>query len=578
MKRIFKYIFKYKLWVIIGSLGMMGVIGLDLCVPFLLKEFLDRGITGGETQVVKPIILILLAITILKALLGYVKEYLYDIASSEVHEEIKDDLFSHIQTLEFKYFDDMNTGELMSRIGEDAETIWETIAFGLRFLIENILFFVGSSIILFYLNWKLALTCIVVMIPIGFIGIKLENKFDETYGKISDKTADINTAAQENIAGVRLVKAFTREKYEIKKFMKLNNEYCDLNMEQADIIGRYFPPIEFLTNVSLVVMIVLGGYFVMDGEVSLGVLIAFSGYIWNLIWPVRNLGELLNLLSRNAASVKKIFNIMDRKSEITSKKENYAPEKIIGEIEFKNVTFKYSDEEVLKNVNLKVPAGSTVAVMGTTGSGKTSLLSLIGRHYDILDGEVLVDGVNVKNYALNSLRNNMSIVPQDTFLFSDTIMKNLKFSNSRASYEEVVDACKSACCYKFIESLEDGFETEIGERGLGLSGGQKQRIAIGRALLRKSPILILDDATSALDMETEHELLSNLNKRKMSCTTFIIAHRISAVKNADIIIYIEDGKIKEIGNHKELLKKKGEYFNIYSEQFKDFGSLEKEVI
>ncbi|GAA0075650.1 ABC transporter ATP-binding protein [Clostridium sp. CTA-5] len=578
MKRIFKYIFKYKLWVIIGSLGMMGVIGLDLCVPFLLKEFLDRGITGGETQVVKPIILILLAITILKALLGYVKEYLYDIASSEVHEEIKDDLFSHIQTLEFKYFDDMNTGELMSRIGEDAETIWETIAFGLRFLIENILFFVGSSIILFYLNWKLALACIVVMLPIGFIGIKLENKFDETYGKISDKTADINTAAQENIAGVRLVKAFTREKYEIKKFMKLNNEYCDLNMEQADIIGRYFPPIEFLTNVSLVVMIVLGGYFVMDGEVSLGILIAFSGYIWNLIWPVRNLGELLNLLSRNAASVKKIFNIMDRKSEITSKKENYAPEKIRGEIEFKNVTFKYSDEEVLKNVNLKIPAGSTVAVMGTTGSGKTSLLSLIGRHYDILNGEVLVDGVNVKNYALNSLRNNMSIVPQDTFLFSDTIMKNLKFSNSRASYEEVVDACKAACCYKFIESLEDGFETEIGERGLGLSGGQKQRIAIGRALLRKSPILILDDATSALDMETEHELLSNLNKRKMSCTTFIIAHRISAVKNADIILYIEDGKIKEIGNHKELLKKKGEYFNIYSEQFKDFGSLEKEVI
>ncbi len=250
----------------------------------------------------------------------------------------------------------MNTGELMSRIGEDAETIWETIGFGLRFFIENILFFVASSIILFYLNWKLALACIVVMIPIRFIGIKLENKFDKTYGKISDKTAEINTSAQENIAGVRLVKAFTREKYEIKKFMKLNREYCDLNMEQADSIGKYFPPIEFLTNLSLVIMIVFGGYFVMNEEVSLGILIAFSGYIWNLIWPVRNLGELLNLLSRNTASVKKIFKIMDRKSEIISKKENYSPKKIMGEIEFKNVTFKYCDEEVLKDVNIKIPA------------------------------------------------------------------------------------------------------------------------------------------------------------------------------------------------------------------------------
>ncbi|WP_315076341.1 ATP-binding cassette domain-containing protein [uncultured Clostridium sp.] len=216
--------------------------------------------------------------------------------------------------------------------------------------------------------------------------------------------------------------------------------------------------------------------------------------------------------------------------------------------------------------------------MGTTGSGKTSLISLIGRHYDILDGEVLVDGVNVKEYALNSLRSNMSIVPQDTFLFSDTIMKNLKFSNSKATYEEVVNACKTACCYKFIESLEDGFETEIGERGLGLSGGQKQRLAIGRALLRKSSILILDDATSALDMETEHQLLLNLNNREMSCTTFIIAHRISAVKNADIILYIEDGRIKEMGNHNELLNKRENYFKIYSEQFKDFDAIEKEVI
>lgn len=578
MKRILRYILKYKLWVVIGSLAMLAVIGLDLCVPFLQKEFLDEGITGGNTSVIGPIILMLLGITISKAVFGYIKEYLYDITSSEVHEEVKDDLFNHIQTLEFKYFDDMNTGELMSRIGEDAETIWETIAFGLRLFVENILYFVLSTVILFYLNWKLALACVVIMIPIGFIGMKLENKFGASYGKISDKTAEINTSAQENIAGVRLVKAFTRERFEIKKFMRLNKDYYDLNMEQADIIGKYFPPIEFLTNVSLVIMIVLGGYFVSNEEITLGVLMAFSSYIWNLIWPMRMLGDLINLLSRTAASAKKIFNIMDRETEVKSKEHGYCPEKIRGEIEFKDVTFKYKDEEVLRNINLKIPAGSTVAVMGTTGSGKSSLLSLIGRHYDVSIGEVLVDGVNVKDYDLTKLRRNMSIVPQDTFLFSDTIMNNIKFSNGRAEYDEVVKACKTACCFDFVDSLEDGFDTEIGERGLGLSGGQKQRLSIARALLRHAPILVLDDSTSALDMETEHELLANLNNRKKSSTTFIIAHRISAVKNADIIVYFENGEIKEIGKHDELLQKRGAYYDIYAEQFKDFDSLEREVI
>ena len=509
MKRILSYILQYKKWVITGSIAMFMVILLDLCVPYLQKELLDKGIIGKNSEVAIPIIAALFAITIIKALLGYAKEYLYDISSSEVHEKIKNDLFSHIQTLEFKYFDDMNTGELMSRIGEDAETIWETISYGLRLFVENIIYFVFSTVILFSLNWKLSLVCIVVMTPILFMGLKLENKFGECYGKISDKTAQINTIAEENIAGVRLVRAFTREKYEVKKFMKLNKDYYDLNMEQSSIIARYFPAMEFLTDISLIVMVVLGGAFVLNEEITLGVLTAFSGYIWNLIWPMRNFGELLNLISRNSASVKRIFKIMDRESDV--KEGDYAPAKIKGDIEFKDVTFKYNDEEVLKDVNLKIPAGSTVALMGTTGSGKTSLINLIGRYYDVCKGEVLVDGVNVKDYNLSVLRGNMSIVPQDVFLFSDTIKNNIKFSNGKSSEEEIREVCEKACCIDFIEKLEDGFDTEIGERGIGLSGGQKQRISIGRALLRNAPILILDDATSALDMETEHDLLNNLN-------------------------------------------------------------------
>ncbi|MBU3131258.1 ABC transporter ATP-binding protein [Clostridium gasigenes] len=578
MFRVLKYVLRHKVSLIIGSLSMILIIGIDLCVPYLQKIFLDEGITGGDTTVIIPIIVAFLLISIVKAILGYLKEYLYDITSSEVHAELKKDIFNHIQGLEFKYFDEMNTGELMTRIGEDAENIWQTIGFGLRLFVENILYFVLSTVILFYLNWKLALACVVIMIPIGFIAIKLEKKFGECYGKISDKTAEINTTAQENIAGVRLVKAFAREKHEVTKFLKMNRSYYDLNIQQAKIVGKYFPPIEFLTNISLVIMIILGGYFVINEEITLGVLVAFSGYIWNLIWPMRMLGYLTDILSRNSASAKKIFAIIDRESKVVSKKDGYEPKSIKGEIEFKNVTFKYNDIDVLKDINLIVPSGSTVAIMGTTGSGKSTLINLIGRYYDVYKGEVLVDKVNVKDYNLNMLRSHMAIVPQDTFLFSDSIINNIKFSSDKASEEDVINICRAACCLDFIENLEEGFNSEIGERGLGLSGGQKQRIAIARALLRDASLLILDDSTSALDTETEQVLLTNLNNREKNCTTFIIAHRISAVKNADIIIYIEDGQIKEKGNHKELLQKKGAYYDIYCEQFKDFETIEKEVI
>lgn len=578
MNRILRYVSKYKGTVIIGTMCMLIVIGVDLFLPYLQQVFIDSGLMKGDQNVIVSVLVWIVIITVIKAMLGYGKEFLYDVLSSWVHQDIKNDLFAHIQTLEFEYFDNMNTGELMSRIGEDAENIWQTIGYGMRLFIENIIYFVISTIILFVLNYKLALACFIVMIPIGFIGIKLENKFGETYSKISDQTAEINTIAQEDIAGIKLVKAFSREKYEINKFLKMNKVYYDLNMEQAKIIGDYFPPIEFLTNIALVIMIVLGGFLVMDGEVSIGILVAFNGYIWNLIWPMRMLGELTDLLSRTVSSANKIFAIMDKDPSIKTKENFKDVKNIKGNIKFEGVNFKYDDKLVLKNINLDIKAGSTVAIMGATGAGKSSLINLIGRYYDTCKGSIKIDGIDIKEYNLEFLRKNMAIVPQETFLFSETILNNIKFSNENASFEEIKEASKLACANEFIEGLELGYNTEIGERGIGLSGGQKQRIAIARALVRKAKILILDDSTSALDMETEHELLKNLSNRKHESTTFIIAHRISAVKNADLIIYLEDGQIKESGTHDELLKKKGRYYDIYNDQFRDFNLLEEEVI
>lgn len=578
MKRVMNYVFRYKLILLVPSISMLLVIIACMFEPYFQKLFIDKVIANGERNLIPYLIGGILIINIIKALFGYIKEYLFDYLSVKVTKDLKEDLFNHIQKLPFKYFDTMNTGELMSRIGEDVENIWRTISFGLRLFFENALYFIFSTVILFYLNWKLALACLVIMLPIALIAMKLEKKMLDSFEQISDQGAIINTTAQENIAGVRLVKAFGREKHEILKFLKMNKQNYKLNMDQAKIIADFFPPIELLTNISLVIMVALGGVLVITKEISLGTLVAFSGYIWNLIWPMRMLGWLTNMIAQNNASANKIFKIMDIDPAIKDSENPLSPALLKGNIKFKNVSFKYREEEILKNVDLDIPAGSTVALMGTTGSGKTSIINLLGRYYDVSEGKVLIDGIDVRNIKLDILRNAISIVPQDVFLFSDTIEENIRFGNRNATDEELLQASTLACASEFISELSDGYATIIGERGLGLSGGQKQRISIARALVRKAPILILDDATSALDMETEFQLLKNLNTLNNSATVFIIAHRISAVKNADIILFLDNGQVIEKGTHEELLKLKGKYYEVYKEQFKDFETITQEVI
>lgn len=570
------YVIKQWKLLIIPIISMIGCICIDSIYPYLQKVFVDNILLDSMNNYLSIFLIIIVSIALVQGVLGYLKEYLFDKFALIVCKELRKDLYSKFQSFEFSFFDSNNTGELLSRIIEDVDIVWDTLAFGMRVFIEAIILFSVSAIIMFNINVSLTLICLSVLLPVAYIGTVMDKKFWTIYSQISDQTAEINSIVQQDVSGIRLVKAFAREKHEISKFLKVNQKFFDLNVEQAKIVGTYGPLIEFLTNSAPILMIVYGGYLCINGSLSLGSLVAFTSYIFNLSWCVRNLGSLINLLSQNKASMEKIINILDRKSTIVSKANSYNPNVIKGDIEFKNVSFSYNNIEVLHNINLKIPRGSSVAIMGTTGCGKSTLLSLIGRYYDVTAGEILVDNVNVKDWDLETLRANMSIVFQDTFLFSDTIKNNIDFGSNK-SKGELIKAVKDSAAYSFINEMPDGFDTVIGERGLGLSGGQKQRIAISRAIIRKSPILILDDSTSALDMDTEFNVLQNLKKDKHKSTTFIIAHRISGVKDADIILFMKDGRIVEKGTHSVLVNAKGYYYKVYSHQFQDFETLALEA-
>ncbi|WP_017416087.1 ABC transporter ATP-binding protein [Clostridium tunisiense] len=578
MKRILSYTKNHKLLTFLGTISMIIVIAAELINPYLIKVFTDDIIMNGKYQLLSTILLGIVGITVTKFIFGYLKEFLFDFLASKVARELKQTIFDHIQGLSFSYFDDMNTGELMSRVGEDVDNIWMVLGFGLRLFIENIVYFVLASFLLIRINLLLTIVALITMPVIALVTIKLEKQLDNVFEKISDHTAKLNTTAQENIAGVKLVKAFAREKHEILKFLKFNNKNFDLNMERAKVWGKFYPIEEFLGNVSIVLVTCFGGILVIKGSMTVGTLLAFINYLWLLIWPMRMLGWLISLLSQSSASAKKIEKILQVKPSVKNSANPSKISEIQGEITFEDVFFRYKEKPVLKNVDLDIKAGSTVAIMGTTGSGKSSLISLLNRNYDIFKGTLKVDGVDIKHIDLNTLRRSVSIVPQDSFLFSDTIENNIRYGRPDATLEEIKKACATACASEFINELEEGYDTLIGERGVGLSGGQKQRLCIARALIRDCSILILDDSTSALDMETEYELLNNLYHSDKKVTTFIIAHRISAVKNADVIIYMEDGRIVEIGNHNTLLEKQGKYYDIYRTQFKDFLSLGDEEV
>lgn len=575
MKTLTGLMKKSWLYYVFAYLAMLVGITLDMFNPRMIQRLIDDVIAPADLTPLRAILFALVGITLGRAICGYTKEMMFDLSSTKIIIRLRQKLFDHIQSLSFPFFDRSNTGELMSRVKDDADNVMHAVCFGVMLFSEQALYFVIASVILFLINWKLALMSLAILPLIGLVARKLESRIGKTFEEISDQRAKMNTTAQENLAGVRLVKAFGRERHEIEKFLSQNKENYRLNVNQAVIWSRYQPRIEFLSNLIVVLVTSIGGWLVIGREMTVGTLVAYSNYIYMLIWPMRMSGWLINVLAQALASLRKIDALFAEEPGIRDPEQPKEPAQREGHVAFDHVSFEMDGMKILDDISFEVKPGGTIAVMGATGAGKTSLIQLLGRLYDATSGSVRIDGIDVREQALTPLRKSISVVMQDVFLFSDTIEENIRFGCADLSREALLQASRDAHVHGFVMKLAGGYRTVIGERGIGLSGGQKQRISIARALARNSAVLVLDDATSALDMETEHDIQRALSART-GVTKFIIAHRVSAVKDADEILILDEGRVIERGSHAELLKKKGRYFDTWTLQFQGLIDISEE--
>lgn len=569
MKKLSAYIWKNKLRYILAIGSMILAVSLDLMSPQLTKHIIDDVIVGGQIGKLKYLLEGILAIGVGRAVFQYIKEYTFDCLGSDIASSMRKDLFIHTQKLSQDFFDRTDTGELMSRIKDDVDKIWDGLSYVSMLLIEVV---IHTSIVLFCMyttNVKLAIIPTVAMIFCGCIALIMERKLGAVYEEISEENAELNTVAEENLAGVRTVKAFAREKYEIEKFLNHNNRYYELNMKQSKVFVKYYPYFSVVTKILPLLTLLAGGKIVIDGRMSLGQLAAMVEYSNNIVWPMEMLGWLTNSFSSAIASNRKLKKIYNEVPTIKEKENPIILDEVKGKITFDHVAYGKEGKHILRDVSFEVQPGETLGIMGETGSGKSTIINLMSRFYDADKGKICLDDVDIRDMKLSQVRESISQVMQDVFLFSDTIAENIKLGKKDyISEEEVEIASNNAQVSEFATKMKNKYNTVIGERGVGLSGGQKQRISIARAFAKKNPILILDDSTSALDMETEQQIQEALRKLD-GVTKVIIAHRISAVKNADEIIILKDGIIAERGKHQQLLEKHGLYYETYQSQYGD---------
>ncbi|MFW6030212.1 MAG: ABC transporter ATP-binding protein [Halanaerobiales bacterium] len=551
--------------IIIAASAVLLSIIMGLIPPWLIKYGIDNYIMKNNIEKLWIIALIMIIVTLLKGLFDFIKSYVSEYIAQNIIHDIRVELYEHLNKLSFSFYDSAKTGDLMSRITSDADSLRRFLANVSVYVSSNILTILGILIVMFIWDYRLGILYI-GLIPLMVFGMRIYAiRVRPMFKRVRKSFASLTHFLRENFIGMEVIKLFGREKYEKNRFKKKNQKYISINLEAAKVSAFWMPYVNFLMGLGTSLVVWYGGRLVIGKAITLGTLAGFISYISMLLRPVRQTGMMIDFSSQAAAAAERIFEVMDKKSEVKEFPEAHDINNVKGKVEYKNLNFSYDKKKkVLKDINLEVDAGDTVAIVGPTGAGKSTLIHLLPRFYDPDQGEILIDGENIKNLTLESLRNQVGIVLQHTFLFAASVKENISYGRPEANIEDIKKAAKIAQIHDFISSLPLGYETPIGERGVNLSGGQKQRLAMARVLLTDPALLILDEPTSSIDASTEEKMQKALKEVIKNRTTFVIAHRLWTVKNADKIIVIKDGEIVEKGKHEELLQRDGFYSEVHN--------------
>lgn len=561
----------YKRLFITSMFFLIIVTAITIIYPIILQLTIDEVIYDKKYEMIPYLSIGFVILMLVKGVATFIQQYTGDLFGITSVYRLRNELYKKLQFQPFRYYDNAKTGDLMSRLTADVEGFRFFLSFGFSEALRFIMILGISFSVMFYYSVSLTLMTL-IMLPFLAISVyKFDKVVHPAFRGIRKSFGKLNTNVQENISGINTVKSLSREDFQTSKFNFSNDDYRDQQISTANIWAKYFPLMELIGNLGIIILLAYGGFLVINGSLKPGELVAFYSLLGYILMPIINLGFTINLFSQSKASGERLLEILEADNEIVDIQDAFEAERFKGEVEFQDVTLQYFGDEnaAIKNINFKAEPGKVIGLIGATGSGKTSITQLMTRFYEPVSGTVLIDGKPVNEYSIQSLRSNIGIVLQESFLFSSTIKANIAYGRPHATMEEIVEAAKRAQAHDFIMELPDGYNTMLGERGLGLSGGQKQRIAIARAICLNPSILILDDATSAVDMDTEFKIQEGLRQVMKDRTTFIIAHRISSLKHADEILVLENGKIVERGIHDDLLANGGPYERIYKIQYKD---------